>query len=119
MVGNRHSPPGYTQMNSYLQISNLTKQYGRAQALCEVNLAIQRGAVLALLGPNGAGKSTLFGCVLGLTPPSDGEISLNGRAIADLERARFGYVAERVALYWQRTVLENAALFARLKGHSQ
>jgi ABC-type multidrug transport system ATPase subunit len=106
-------------MNSYLQISNLTKQYGRTQALCDVTLGIQRGAVLALLGPNGAGKSTLFGCLLGLTLPTSGEISLNGRAIADSERARFGYVAERVALYWQRTVLENAALFARLRGHSQ
>jgi ABC-type multidrug transport system ATPase subunit len=73
-------------MNSYLQISNLTKRYGRTQALCDVNLSIQPCAVLALLGPNGAGKSTLFGCLLGLTLPSDGEFSLNGRAIADSER---------------------------------
>src|SRR5262249_35529014 len=45
-------------------------------------------------------------------------VLLNGAEVGDSERARFGYVAERVALYWQRSVLENAVLFARLKGHS-
>jgi ABC-type multidrug transport system ATPase subunit len=43
---------------------------------------------------------------------------MNGAVVGDSQRAAFGYVAERVALYWHRTVKENAQLFARLKGHS-
>ncbi|MFO1515090.1 MAG: ABC transporter ATP-binding protein [Verrucomicrobiota bacterium] len=103
-------------MNAYLQISGLAKRFGSTCALDNVSLAIERGSVLALLGPNGAGKSTLFGCLLGLTLPDKGEIKLNDKAITDATRSTFGYVAERVSLYPQRTVAENAAFFARLKG---
>jgi ABC-type multidrug transport system ATPase subunit len=105
-------------MNPHLQISNLTKRFGPTCALRNVDLRIERGAVLALLGPNGAGKSTLFGCLLGLTLPGKGEILLNGHAITDSDRSNFGYVAERVALYWHRTVKDNALLFAGFKGHA-
>ncbi|HSU54187.1 MAG TPA: ABC transporter ATP-binding protein [Candidatus Dormibacteraeota bacterium] len=103
-------------MNPHLQISNLTKRFGRTCALDNVCLRVERGTVLALLGPNGAGKSTLFGCLLGLTRPTRGDILLDGGVITDAARSRFGYVAERVALYWHRTVRDNAELFARFKG---
>jgi ABC-type multidrug transport system ATPase subunit len=105
-------------MSAYLQISGLTKRYGAITALNAVSLSVERGSVLAVLGPNGAGKSTLFGCLLGLTRTTNGTILLEARPIADADRANFGYVAERVALYPQRTVLENAAFFAQLKGQS-
>ncbi|MGN6553600.1 MAG: ABC transporter ATP-binding protein [Verrucomicrobiota bacterium] len=105
-------------MNPYLQISNLTKCFGGTQALGNLSLGIDRGSVLALLGPNGAGKSTLFGCLLGLSEPTSGSIHYEGRPISESDRARFGYVAERVSLYPQRTVVENAAFFVRLKGGS-
>jgi len=106
-------------MNPYLEILELTKHYGRTTALCDVTLRVERGRVVAVLGPNGAGKSTLFDCVLGLTLPTKGAVLVNGKAISDSQRARSGHVAERVALYWQRSVMDNAALFARLRGHSQ
>jgi len=105
-------------MNSYLQFSSLTKHYGPVHALKSVNLSVERGQVLAVLGPNGAGKSTLFGLLLGFTWPTQGAIQLRGRGITDADRAGFGYVAERVALYAQRTVAENAIFFALLKGCS-
>ncbi len=105
-------------MSAYLQISALTKRYGATTALADIDLCVARGSVLALLGPNGAGKSTLFGCVLGLTRPTKGNILLQNLSLTDADRKQFGYVAERVALYPQRTVLENATFFARLKGES-
>ncbi len=103
-------------MNSYLEISGLTKRYGATRALEDVNLRVERGNVLALLGPNGAGKSTLFGCLLGLTQCTSGNILFQGQPFTDPARARFGFVAERVSLFPQRTVAENAAFFVRLKG---
>lgn len=105
-------------MRTYLQISSLSKRYGTTNALEDVSVSLPRGSVLALLGPNGAGKSTLFGCLLGLTLPTKGEIRLDGRLLTDATRNRFGYVAERVALYQQRTVADNAVFFVRLKGAS-
>ncbi len=106
-------------MNSYLQISGLTKRYGATVAVENVNLSVEAGNVLALLGPNGAGKSTLFGCLLGLTQPTSGSILFQGRPMTDADRAGFGYVAERVSLYPQRTVGENAEFFVRLKGQTR
>jgi ABC-type multidrug transport system ATPase subunit len=105
-------------MSAYLQISGLTKQYGRLCALSEVELNVARGKVLAVLGPNGAGKSTLFGCLLGLTFPTRGKILLEGRPITDADRASMGYAAERVSLFPHRTVAQNCAFFAQLKGQS-
>ncbi len=102
-------------MPPYLHFQSVEKHYGPVRALAGVDLAVEAGAVLALLGPNGAGKSTLFGCLLGLVRPSRGEIQLCGRPIGDADRHRFGYLAERIALYPQRTVLENGLFFARLR----
>jgi len=106
-------------MSRFLDFTNLTKRYGPITALAEVNLAVERGSVLALLGPNGAGKSTLFGCLLGLTQPSAGHVTRRGETITATDRARFGYVSERVALYPHRTVRDNARFFAQLKGHAR
>jgi ABC-type multidrug transport system ATPase subunit len=103
-------------MSTYLEIKDLSKRYGAVSALSGINLSVERGEVVALLGPNGAGKSTLFGCLLGLTLPTQGTILLEGAPLSDRERIRFGYTAERVALYPQRTVAENVAFFAGLKG---
>ncbi len=98
-----------------LQFRSIEKRYGPVQALAGVDLSVEPGSVLALLGPNGAGKSTLFSCLLGLVRPTRGEIQLRGRSITAADRYRFGYLAERIALYPQRTVLENGLFFARLK----
>lgn len=103
-------------MSAFLNISGLTKRYGPVCALDGIDLSIERGSVLALLGPNGAGKSTLFGCLLGHTLPTDGKVLLRGLPLTDADRVGFGYVAERIALYPQRTVTENACFFAQLKG---
>ena len=73
-------------MNSYLEISGLTKRYGAARALEDVNLRVERGNVLALLGPNGAGKSTLFGCLLGLTQRTSGNIK-EAAAVLGIDRS--------------------------------
>jgi ABC-type multidrug transport system ATPase subunit len=105
-------------MIPYLQITGLSKYYNVTRALDDVSFSLERGSVLALLGPNGAGKSTLFGCLLGLALPTRGEIRLSGHQVTDSDRIGFGYLPERVSLYPQRTVIENAAFFVGLKGHS-
>ena len=79
-------------MNPYLQISGLTKRYGTTRALDNINLSIERGNVLAVLGPNGAGKSTLFGCLLGLTQRTSGDILFQEQPFTGIARARFSFL---------------------------
>ena len=102
-----------------LQFTGLMKCYGPVKALAGVDLSVPRGSVLALLGPNGAGKSTLFGCLLGLVRPTAGAICFGGERLRDEHRLKFGYLAERIALYPHRTVIENGLFFCRLRGHSR
>ncbi len=62
---------------SILQVSNLSKRFGRNHALSDVSFRVQEGEVLGLIGPNGAGKTTLFECLAGLLPYDSGVITGN------------------------------------------
>ena len=114
-----HGLPGsgerVTAGRPFIQFRRLSKRFGRVEALADVTLSVPQGCVLALLGPNGAGKSTLFGCLLGLIHPAGGEIRVGAAPHSLADRSRWGYVAERIALYPQRTALENGLFFAGLR----
>jgi ABC-2 type transport system ATP-binding protein len=59
-----------------ITLRSVTKHFGDVQAVRGIDLAIGRGEVVALLGPNGAGKTTTIDMVLGLTRPTDGDVSV-------------------------------------------
>ncbi|MDO4630838.1 MAG: ABC transporter ATP-binding protein [Corynebacterium sp.] len=61
-----------------IEISQLSKHFGKTQALVDVSLSVAPGTVHGFLGPNGAGKSTTIRCLLGLIRPSGGRLLLNG-----------------------------------------
>jgi ABC-2 type transport system ATP-binding protein len=60
------------------RVSHVSKSYGGARALVDVDLEIKAGEVVALLGPNGAGKSTLVRILLGLALPTSGRVAVFG-----------------------------------------
>ena len=60
------------------QVDNLSKRFGRIDALSGVSFHVRAGEVLGLIGPNGAGKSTLFECLAGVLPFDSGEIQPTG-----------------------------------------
>ena len=71
-----------------ISIKNLAKTYASGfQALCNINLDINRGEIFALLGPNGAGKTTLISIICGIVNPSGGTVSVDGHDIIDDYRA--------------------------------
>jgi putative ABC transport system ATP-binding protein len=100
---------------------NLTQRYPRAAGerpltvLEGVNLELRDGEAVAILGPSGSGKTTLLGLLAGLDQPSEGDVSLEGQSLADLdEDARAALRAERVGFVFQNfqllptlTALEN------------
>src|SRR6478672_240260 len=61
------------------QVDNLSKRFGRIDALSGVSFHVRAGEVLGLIGPNGAGKSTLFECLAGVLPCDSGKIDGGGR----------------------------------------
>ena len=61
-----------------LEIQQLTKSYGRIQALRGIDLAVRRGQIFGFLGPNGAGKTTTIRCLLDLIRPDGGTARVLG-----------------------------------------
>lgn len=92
--------------------------YRGRPALRGIDLALDRGTVLALLGPNGAGKTSLIRLLAGRLAPEAGRVRVLGhdphasRAV----RGRIGFVPQEIALYPRLTVAENLDVFARLAG---
>ncbi|MFM7142108.1 MAG: ABC transporter ATP-binding protein, partial [Alphaproteobacteria bacterium] len=75
-----------------IRIESATRDYGhgarRVRALDRVDLLVPRGQVVSLLGPSGSGKSTLLRLAAGVEPPTSGDVSLLGRALAALPAER-------------------------------
>lgn len=96
------------------------KHYGNIHAVDGVDLDIRAGELFGLIGHNGAGKSTLFRMMLGLIPPTAGDIRIGGACVAGrgfrAVRRAVGYLPENVVLYDNLTGLETLWFFARLKG---
>jgi len=79
-----------------ISFKNITKTFGRLQALQGINLEITPAKSYALVGPNGSGKTTLIKCLLGLVIPTSGEIIFNGKTIANdwKYRQHIGYMPQ-------------------------
>lgn len=69
------------QVNTILEVSNLTKSYGEFVALHNLSFSINQGSIVGLLGKNGAGKTTLMKTILGLLCRYDGQICFDGNPI--------------------------------------
>jgi ABC-2 type transport system ATP-binding protein len=86
---------------------NLSKRYGRQQALDGIDLCVPTGSVYGLLGPNGAGKTTLLKLLTGLLRPSAGEIWIEGRPWERDVLNHVGALIESPAIYGNLTAAEN------------
>jgi simple sugar transport system ATP-binding protein len=64
-----------------IEISHVSKYFGRVQALREISMSLYAGEVMCLLGDNGAGKSTLIKILSGVHPPDEGEYLLDGKPV--------------------------------------
>ena len=64
-----------------INIRNLTKTYGKARGITELNLTVHKGEFFEFIGPNGAGKSTTIRTLLGLISPSGGSAQIFGKDI--------------------------------------
>ena len=106
-------------MNVPISVTNLTKTFGRFQALDGFDLTVQPGKIHGFLGPNGAGKSTTIRILLGLLRRDDGDVQvLGGDPWADglAIRRRLAYVPGDVTLWPTLSGGEAIDLLAGLSG---
>lgn len=99
-----------------IETKNLSKKYGKLNAVNDLNLAIPPGTLYGFIGPNGAGKTTTIRMMAGLLEPSSGEILINGENIArNPQRARWlvGYMPDFFGVYDDMKVWEYIDFFAR------
>ncbi|MDB5424622.1 MAG: cysA [Phenylobacterium sp.] len=94
-----------------LEISGITKSYGRFPALKGVSLQAKDKEFLALMGPSGSGKTTLLRVLAGLEQPDAGEVRFDGEDFLALpvRRRRVGMVFQHYALFRHMTVAQNIA----------
>ncbi|MCF7688882.1 MAG: ABC transporter ATP-binding protein [Cephaloticoccus sp.] len=80
-----------------IETHNLTRRFGRTEAVHELNLAVPTGSICALLGPNGAGKTTTLKLLMNLLRPTAGSshvLGVDSRHLGEREFAQIGYVSE-------------------------
>jgi heme ABC exporter ATP-binding subunit CcmA/heme exporter protein CcmB len=101
-----------------LQAVGLTRRYGTALALRDVNLMLDYGERVALLGPNGAGKTTLLRVLAGALRPTRGIVQVGGADLGRTVSARraIGVVGHQTCLTGELTIRENLRFFGRLYG---
>lgn len=100
-------------------IHNLSKRYGKVQALDRVSLEVEPGEIFGLIGPDGSGKTTLFRILATLLLPDSGTASVCGQDVVSGMRAirsRVGYMPGHFSLYPDLSVEENLNFFATLFG---
>ena len=100
-----------------LVLRQLTKRYPSFVAVDRIDLVIAPGESLTLLGPSGSGKTTTLMMGAGFSPPSDGDVLLDGRSITALapERRNMGVVFQNYALFPHMTVQENVGFPLRMR----
>jgi sulfate transport system ATP-binding protein len=104
-----------------LQVSGVSKSFGRYPALKDVSFAAADREFLALLGPSGSGKTTLLRVLAGLETPDAGEVRFGGADYLAIpaRRRRAGMVFQHYALFRHMTVAENIAFGLKVRPRAE
>ena len=102
-----------------LELKNVSKKYGKMDAVSNVSFSVEGGQVLGLVGHNGAGKSTCVSMIATLLKPDSGTILFEGKDIVkepDAIRSKLGFVPQDIALYESLSGLDNLKFWGKSYG---
>jgi ABC-2 type transport system ATP-binding protein len=106
-------------MQKVIEVSGLSKSYGRIKALENLDFEVFKGDVFGFLGPNGAGKSTAIRCLLTLIRPDQGNIKIFGKDLSSNRNQilrKIGSIIEKPDFYKYLSAKKNLEIMGRLSG---
>jgi ABC-2 type transport system ATP-binding protein len=99
--------------------SGMVKRFGDFTAVGGVDITVREGEIFGLLGPNGSGKTTSIRMMLGLMPPTSGDVKVLGISVQEHPeriRPRVGYMSQQFSLYSDLTVIQNLRFYGAAYG---
>jgi ABC-2 type transport system ATP-binding protein len=99
--------PVATNSAPLLEVTEVSKRFGRHAVLDHVSLTVSRGEIVAVVGENGSGKTTLLKIIVGLLPPDSGTVAVAGQC---------GFCPQSTVVFDGLTVAENFRYFAEAYG---
>ena len=104
-------------MMTAIEVNNISKHYGKVQALKDVSFSVNKGEIFGLIGPDGAGKTSMFRILCSLLLPETGTATVDGfDVVSQMEEVRkiVGNMPGKFSLYQDLTIEENLNFFATL-----
>lgn len=104
-----------------ISVNNISKLYGKVEALRSISFDVEEGELFGLIGPDGAGKTSMFRILATLLLPDAGQVTLDGMDVEkDYRKLRqiIGYMPGKFSLYQDLSIQENLNFFATIFGTS-
>ncbi len=110
-------------MTAVLQTDHLSLQFGGVNALSDLSIEVDEGALHAIIGPNGAGKTSFFNCLTGYYKPTGGAVRFQGTEVTGLDAAKVAALGIRrtfqnIRVFPKMSVLENVLAGGHLRATS-
>lgn len=106
-------------LNSILEINDLSKNFGKIKAVQNLNLSIKSGQVFGILGPNGSGKTTTLGMILDVITPTKGSFHWFDNISTVKARKKIGTILESPCFLPYLTAIQNLKITAHIKDYSE
>lgn len=101
-----------------IEFKEITKSYGKKEAVKNVNMTINSGEFVCFIGTSGSGKTTMMRMINAMVKPTNGKIEIDGMSIAAIPevelRRKIGYVIQQIGLMPHMTIYENIVMVPRL-----
>ena len=105
--------------DAIIDIRDFSMRFGDQTVIENLSFAVKRGETFGLLGSNGSGKTTTIRALLGIYPPTAGELLVGGKPYSVSGGIKLGYLPEERGLYKKETVIDIMVYFGQLKGLSR
>ena len=103
----------------YIRLDHISKKFGEATVLRDLNVVLHKGEILGFLGPSGAGKTTTIKILTGQLKPTSGDAYILGIHVGKIDETiyeQIGVVTDQSGIYERLTVYDNLKYFARILG---
>ena len=103
-------------MSDIISINDFSMRFGDVSVIDKLSFAVKEGETFGLLGSNGSGKTTTIRALLGIYPPTSGNLLVGGAPYSVAGGVKLGYLPEERGLYKKESVIDTMVYFGQLKG---